>query len=147
MSLYEIALTYVGTPHINGGNVKGAGLDCCTLVTSIYKEWLGVDIPISFGYSSDWFCKQNCEEMVLPYLEKYFEPVHTLKEGDLISYKWGRSNCAHLSMYLESNTVIHSQVDIGTEITDLENPYFFYANGKTRATGIWRLKNEFIQRD
>lgn len=144
MTLYDIALTYIGTPHINGGNVKGAGLDCCTLIAQIIKEFYNVDIPIEFNYSGDWFCKYDCTEELFPYLEKYFEPVETLQEGDLISYKWGRSNYAHLSMYLCSNTVIHCQADVGVEITDLENPYFFYANGKTRATGIWRLKHELI---
>lgn len=140
MSLYKIALSYVGTPHINGGNVKGAGLDCCTLMAHIIRDQYGKEIPIEFNYTGDWFCKADCEEKLLPYLEEYFEPVQDLKEGDLISYKWGRSDYAHLSMYLGPNTVIHCQADMGVEITDLENPYFFYANGKTRATGIWRLK-------
>lgn len=144
MSLYDVALTYIGTPHINGGNVKGAGLDCCTLITNIYKECYGVEIEVEFGYSADWFCKQNCDEQLLPYLEKYFDRVQDIKPGDIISYKWGRSDYAHLSMYLEPNTVVHCQADIGVEITDLDNPYFFYANGKSRATGIWRLKHEFI---
>lgn len=143
IDLYDIALSYVGTPHINGADVKGVGLDCCTLITSIYREAGLADIEIKKGYSADWFCKRDCEELIVPYLEQYFVPVRDLKVGDLIGYSWGRSRVAHLSMYLGNNTVIHCQADVGVEITDLENPYFMYSRG-TRATGIWRLKNVII---
>lgn len=141
--LYDIALTYIGTPHINGGNVKNAGLDCCTLITSIYKDIGWIDIEIDYGYTSDWFCKRECKEMILPYLERYFIPVTDLKVGDVIGYRWGRSKVAHLSLYLGDNKVIHSQADIGTEITDFDNPYFSDRNG-SRINGIWRLKNVII---
>jgi len=143
IDLYSVAMSYIGTPHINGGNIKGAGLDCCTLIAQIYKEWLGVDIPIEFGYSADWFCRRDCEEILLPYLEKYFEQINTIEPGDIISYRWGHAKYAHLAMYIESNTVVHCQADVGVEFTDLDNPYFI-SGRKSRATGIWRLRNEFI---
>lgn len=63
--LYETALSYVGTPHINGANVKGAGLDCCTLITNIYKEMGWADIPMEFGYSGDWYCQKNVKNLCL----------------------------------------------------------------------------------
>ena len=88
--LYDIAKKYKGTPHINGGNVIGAGLDCCTLITNIIEEYNGVHISIEFGYSGDWFFQRG-QELILPYLEKYFTRKELLEPGDVISYRWGRS--------------------------------------------------------
>lgn len=67
--LYETALSYVGTPHINGANVKGAGLDCCTLITNIYKEMGWADIPMEFGYSGDWYCQKIVKSLCLHILQ------------------------------------------------------------------------------
>ena len=143
--LFDIALTYIGTPHINGGNVKGAGLDCCSLITHMVKESCGVDVPIVFGYSMDWFCKKECEELLKPYLDKYCFKVTELKAGDILSFRWGRAEYAHLAMYIGDGFVIHCQADMGVEITEVDSPYFFDAKGNSRLSGYWRLKDEFIQ--
>lgn len=139
--LYETALSYVGTPYINGANVKGAGLDCCTLITNIYQEMGWADIPMEFGYSGDWYCQKNCKELVLAYLTKYCYEVDELQPGDVISYRWGRSNYAHLAMYIGNGCIIHCSADNGTCITDLDEPALLDAKGRSRATGYWRLKD------
>ncbi len=142
--LAEIAKTYVGTPHINGGNVKGAGLDCCTLITNIYKEMGWADVIMQFGYSGDWYCQKEHREYVLAYLVKYCDKVDTLAEGDLISYRWGRSDFAHIAIYLGDSRIIHCDADDGVEITDVLDPKLVDAKGQSRATGYWRLKHGHI---
>lgn len=139
--LVEISKTYVGTPHINGGNVKGAGLDCCTLVTNIYRDMGWVDVSVPFSYSGDWYCRKEHREYVLTYLKKYCEKVDDLKEGDIISYRWGRSDFAHLAIYLGDGRIIHCAADDGVEITDIDDPRLIDAKGNSRATGYWRLKH------
>ncbi len=138
--LYRIAVSYVGTPHINGGNIKGVGLDCCTLVTQIYQEAGCGTIPVSFGYSEDWYCQKNCKEILLPYLEKHCYKVDELEIGDVISYRFGRSDYAHLSVYLGNNKVIHCSADNGTEIRNADDFCFNDAKCRSRVTGYWRLK-------
>lgn len=145
-NLEKIAQTYVGTPHINGGNVKGAGLDCCTLVTSLYREAGIIDVTMPTGYANDWYCRKNHEEYILAYLEKYCERVHELREGDLISYRWGRSDYAHIAVYFGRGRIIHSEADSGTSITDLTDPKLYDHTGKSRVTGYWRLKDGIIPR-
>lgn len=140
MIYYDIAKKLVGTPHINGGNVAGAGLDCCTLPAMIIKEATGKEIKIDFGYSPDWYMRHNHEELLLPYLLEYFEEVHELQEGDLISYRWGRSDYAHLAMYIKPGVVVHCAADNGVEITEITNHCFVDGKGRNRATGYWRLK-------
>ena len=138
--LKQVALTYIGTPHINGGNIKGAGMDCCTLPASIYHEVLGFNAEINFGYSGDWYLRKHCEEILLPYLEKYCEKVMTLEPGDTISFRFGHAFYAHLAVYLGDNVVIHCSADFGTEVTDLNNPVFYDGAGRSRISGYWRLK-------
>ena len=145
MNIMDIAKTYIGTPHINGGDIKGAGLDCCTLVTHLYADLGYGKIPVTFGYSGDWYCQKGCTELLLPYLEKYFTRVESLTPGDLISYRWGHSKYAHLAVYLGGGKVIHCDADDGTDIVEIDNHKFFDALGKSRATGYWRLKHGLIQ--
>lgn len=143
--LLEIARTYLTTPHINGGMVKGAGVDCCTLPVLIYRELDVVDIPVKTDYSCDWFCAKDCKEIMLPYLEKYFDPVENLEPADLVSFRWGRSSFAHIAMYLGRGKFIHAHAENGVEIVTEDCPYFFDRQGRSRATGYWRVKNEFIK--
>lgn len=144
--LVEISKTYVGTPHINGGNVKGAGLDCCTLVTNIYKDMGWIDVSIPFFYSGDWYCQKEHREYVLAYLKEYCKKVDALQEGDIISYRWGRSDFAHLAIYLGDGRIIHCAADAGVEITDINDPKLIDAKGNSRATGYWRLKHGTVWR-
>lgn len=137
--LYDIALSYVGTPHRNGGNIKKVGLDCCTLITQILQEAGYGTVPITFGYSCDWFCKINCKEILLPYLEKHCFRKDKMEAGDVLSFRWGRAKYAHLALYLGDNKVVHCSADFGTEITDLNNPYFYDYQGRSRISGIWGI--------
>lgn len=139
-NLYNTALSYVGCPHVNRGNLKGVGLDCCTIIAHIIKETRGKEIEINFNYSGDWFCKRNCEEILLPYLEKYFSRTDEPAPGDVISFRWGRAKYAHLAMVIDNQRVVHCSADSGVEITRLNNPYFTDGQGRSRVTGYWRLK-------
>ena len=137
--LNDKALEYIGTPWINGGNIKGAGLDCSTLPANFYRELGYGDFQITYGYSGDWFCKRDCEELLLPYLERYCERIDALEPGDIISYRWGRAQYAHLAIYLGDKRILHCQARSGVEITDIDAPYFFDARGNSRVTGYWRV--------
>ena len=138
--LYNLAKTYIGTPHVNGGRIKGAGLDCSTLPAEFFQELGHTEFAIEPGYSGDWFCKKNCEEILLPYLQKHCDMVDSLEPGDVISYRWGRAQYAHFAVYLGDDKVLHCQARNGVEITEISSPYFFDKHGVTRITGYWRLK-------
>ncbi len=138
-TLNEKAREYIGTPWINGGNIKGAGLDCSTLPANLFHELGYGNFEVAFGYSGDWFCKRDCQEILLPYLERYCERIEELEPGDIISYRWGRAQYAHLAIYLGDNRVLHCQALSGVEIANISAPYFFDAKGVSRQTGYWRV--------
>lgn len=138
--LLEISRSYLGTPHINGAMVKGGGVDCCTLPAMILKEAGLVDIAVNTNYTCDWFTKKGCKEILLPYLQEYFVQVEELQPADLVSFRYCRSEYAHLALYLGQGRFIHAHADNGVEIVAEDCPFFFDKSGNTRATGYWRLK-------
>ena len=138
--LRELAQSFIGTPHINGGNIKGAGLDCCTLPAQIFHEAGLGDYTIDFNYSADWFCQKGCKEILLPYLEKYCIRVEQLEPGDVISYRWGRAEYAHLAVYLGNNVVVHCRAANGVEFIEADAPCFYDSRGRSRVSGFWRVK-------
>ena len=125
--------------HQNGTSVRGVACDCTGLVTGIYAE-KGINITVNLNYGAFWYMKKGCEELLLPYLEKYCNKVDELQEGDCISYKFGRSKYAHLSIYLGDGKIIHCNADFGVEIINK-------GELADRETGFWRLKDGFIQKD
>lgn len=138
--IYALAKTYVGTPYVNGGNIKGAGLDCSTLPANFFTELGYGDFSDHIvGYAGDWYCKKNCKEELLPYLERFCTRTDTLEAGDVISYRWGRAQYAHLAIYLGDNKILHCKALSGVEITDLNAPYFTDAKGNSRVTGYWKV--------
>lgn len=131
--LNEIANSWVGTPHQNACSLRGTACDCTGLITGIYRDLGVADIPVDYNYTAFWYTKKGCNELLLPYLEKYCVRVDTLEPGDIIAYRFGRSVCAHVSMYLGDDRIIHCNADFGTEIINI-------LELKNRESGYWRLK-------
>lgn len=142
--LREIAESYVGTPHVNACDIKGVGLDCCTLPAKVLGETYGINFVINLNYPADWYCRRGCEEILLPYLRMYCDQIRELEEGAILSYEWARAKYAHLALYLGEGEVIHSNADTGVEITSVNSSCFLHPSGKSRLTGIWRLKHGLI---
>jgi len=140
--LYKVAKEYIGTPWVNGGNVKGAGLDCSTLPSNFFHDLGYGEFYLPHGYPGDWFCRKDCKELILDGLEQYCIRIDAPEPGDIISYRWGRSVCAHLSIYMGDNHVLHCSAIRGVEITDYDNPYFYDAKGNSRITGFWRVMKQ-----
>ena len=80
----------------------------------------------------------------MPYLEKRFVRTKCLMPGYLVSYRWGHSKYAHLAIYLGKGMLLHCDADDGTTITNIDDPKFTDALGKSRITGFWRPKHGVI---
>lgn len=131
--LNDVANTWVGTRHQNGCSLRGVACDCTGLLTGIYRDLGVIDIKVDYNYSAFWYLKKGCRELLLSYLEQYFYRVDVLQPGDVIGYRVGRSECAHVAMYLGHGRLIHCSADFGTEI--INKPEM-----ETRESGYWRLK-------
>ena len=60
--------------------------------------------------------------------------------GDVISYRWGRAEYAHLAVYLGDNVVVHCRAASGVEFVEADAPCFYDSRGRSRISGFWRVK-------
>jgi hypothetical protein len=51
--LVEEAKSWIGTPFVHHQCVKGAGVDCCTILTAVYDSALGIHIELPH-YDVQW---------------------------------------------------------------------------------------------
>lgn len=106
-ALYSEYEKWDKTPYVLGGNSFN-GVDCSSLVQSIYRDALGVRVPrttrdqAKVGY---WIGKKR------------------LKEGDLILFKTGY-NTRHSGIYLENGNFINASTKYGVTISSIHNPYW-----------------------
>lgn len=138
--MFSINYSWLACRYQNGTSLRGVACDCTGLILGLYAD-RGVRLPVNYNYSAYWYMKKNCNELMLPYLERFFDRVETLEEGDCISYKFGRSGYAHLALYLDKadNKIIHCSADFGVEIIRREQL-------QDRETGFWRLKWQYLEK-
>jgi len=108
------AETWLGTPYVSNGLVKGkrGGTDCAMLIIGIYRN-VGL-LPHGFDprpYPPQWHLHQS-EEKYLSYVVNYSDkvlgpPARVPKAGDLVLFKLGRVY-SHGGMVLAWPTIIHA---------------------------------------
>lgn len=113
--------------------MRGVACDCTGLITGILED-NGIHIDVDNNYNAFWYTKKGCGELMLPYMEKYFNRVDSLQAGDCITYRFGRAKYSHIGMYLGDGKVIHCHADFGVEIINKEEL-------ETRESGYWRVKD------
>ena len=77
----EIAKSWLGTPYVLGGRIKGAGCDCATLLAEYLIE-IGAAPREDLGvYSHDWFCHASSERYLLGLLRHATATVEGVCRG------------------------------------------------------------------
>lgn len=87
----RVARTWLGTKYHDHGEVKGAGVDCATLLKCVYVE-AGIMEPFDIGhYAPQHFLHQE-EEQYLSYVMPRGREVSEAeaKPGDMVLYKVGK---------------------------------------------------------
>ena len=106
------ARTWIKTPYHHLGRVKGAGVDCATLLAEVYER-AGVVPHVEIGhYPPDWHMHRDLER----YLTIVLQVAHEVSEpepGDIVLYKWGRC-FAHGAILTKPwpQEIIHALVDV-----------------------------------
>jgi len=106
-SIVEEAKTWLGTPFHHEAHVKGAGVDCGTLIAEVFER-AGliphVDIP---HYTRDFMLHRD-EEWYLSLVLEYFNEIATnLLPGDIVLMKNGRL-FSHGMIVVNYPLVIHA---------------------------------------
>ena len=80
----EIASSFKGTPYVLGAAVKGAGVDCATLLR-LYLQECGFAKSEDFAdiglYAGDWFCHANSERYLLQLMRHAPKVLDTICRG------------------------------------------------------------------
>ena len=134
------AKTWMGTPHHNEARVKGAGVDCGQILIDVY-ETVGI---LKKGdctpehYPPD-FALHRGEEKYLGWIQKFCDLIEGEPlPGDIVVFQYGRC-ISHAGILIGDNKLIHSYINRGVIISDLNESIFFDKKG-SRLKGIYRPK-------
>lgn len=128
------AMTWLRTPHIHEARVKGAGVDCGTLLLEVY-EACGLiphtDLP---HLPHDWAAHKD-QEVYLGHIETWAHRIDGPPEpGDIVLYRYGRC-ISHGAIVVAWPQIIHAYTGKGVILDDaLDN-----ADLAERQVGFWSV--------
>lgn len=105
------ALTWLGTPYHHQGRVKGAGVDCGTLICEVFERVGLMDHLDPRPYPPDWHLHQMGERY-LQHVLSVCEPIDNPEPGDIVLYKFGKC-VSHGAIVIDWPIVIHSYIGKG----------------------------------
>lgn len=113
------AHTWLRTPYHHMGRVKGAGVDCATLLAEVYAR-TGVvpsfEIPF---YPPDWHLHRNAERYLDAILAHAAEIGTLPAPGDVAMWRFGKC-FSHGAIVIDWPLVIHSYAGRGCVLEDVE---------------------------
>lgn len=101
------ARSWLGTPYIGNGDVKGAGVDCGMLLVRVFVDTGLVPAFDPRPYPIQWSLHQKAErylEIVRSYAKEITGPP---KPGDIAMFLFGHTY-SHGTIVIDWPTVIHS---------------------------------------
>ena len=114
------AKSWLGTPYHHQGRVKGAGVDCGTLILEVYAE-AGLVPHIDPGnYAYRWFL-HNSKDFFLEIVDLYAKPTDAPEAGDVLLYRQGRA-VSHGAIILNYPEIIHCIEGKGVSKGNAETP-------------------------
>jgi cell wall-associated NlpC family hydrolase len=106
--LTSIAMQYIGTPYVFGGNSLYYGIDCSAYTQQIYAQ-IGINLPRTADVQYEVGTPISRSEL-LPGDEVFFT-----------TYTYGASHCG---IYLGDNKFIHASSSYGVTISSLNDHYY-----------------------
>jgi cell wall-associated NlpC family hydrolase len=137
----SVARSWCGTPYHTGARIKGAGIDCLTLLAEIYHEAGLVDRVSIPHYPHDWHLHQG-EERYLNGLLAYMQEVERPRQGDVVLWRFGRC-FSHGAIVVDWPQVIHAYVGRKVTIENAEKAAWLTQMGEARERGGIRPKKFF----
>lgn len=114
------ALSWIGTPYVNHGRVKGAGADCAMLPAEVY-EATGMVEHVDVGYYSPMWHLNRKAEKFLETVEKYADRVESPLPGDMVIYKFGKA-FAHGAIVVKWPKIVHAVLNLSVIEDDGDSP-------------------------
>jgi len=127
-----VAHSWLGTPYHTGARLKGAGVDCLTLLAEVFAEAGLIARPDIPHYPQDWHLHRNAERY-LEGLLKYTAEIHTEPQpGDIVLWRFGRC-FSHGAIVVKWPVIIHSYVGVGCRVENALQAKFLTHIGENGA--------------
>lgn len=139
-AIVEEARSWLMTPYVHLGDVKGVGTDCAMLLVRVYAT-VGA-IPATLDprpYSPEWYLHRD-EEIYLSWLQRYAREVDEPGPGDVALYRYGR--CAsHGAIVVDDELhMVHAYQPHGiVEIVRRDSVVFLDQQGRSRLHSYWSV--------
>ena len=130
------ARSWLLTPYHHAGRIKGAGVDCLTLLAEVFER-AGLVPHVDPGhYPPDWHLHRS-EERYLDGVLEYARPVADppYRPGDIALFRFGRC-AAHGAIVVEWPRILHAYAPAGCVTLDSAES----GELRSRFAGIYRLK-------
>lgn len=124
------ARAWLRTPYHHMGRVKGAGVDCATLLAEVYAR-AGVlpQVEVPF-YPPDWHLHRDSERYLDFVLRHAIETSREPRPGDLALWRFGRC-FSHGAIVIDWPLVIHAYAGRGCVLEDAMNAHWLcYLGGR-----------------
>jgi lipoprotein Spr len=119
--LIEETYWWIGTPYKYGGDSK-RGIDCSGLVKNIFKTVYKTEL------------KRNADDIMR---ETEITDRKSLRDGDLVFFRINEEKKAtHVGIFLNDNKFLHSTIQKGVIISDMEEPYYlknYFRGGRIKS--------------
>lgn len=115
----DTALTWLKTPYISGGRLKGCGCDCATFLAGVFEEaGLIKHIKIDY-YPTDIACN-NSTPFYLQHMMEFTERIDEEPlPADIIFYKFpGAKVPHHAALCMDKEYIIHCYIRQGVIISN-----------------------------
>ncbi|HZR02410.1 MAG TPA: hypothetical protein VFA81_04455 [Burkholderiales bacterium] len=132
------AYSWLRTPYVHLGDIKGVGVDCAMILVRTYQT---VGLVPDFDprpYEPEWFLHQD-EERYMAGLEKYCRRVEKPGLGDIALYRMGRT-ASHGAIVVSDELVIHAYRPHGNvELCEMRSAVFLDQKGRPRLDSYWSV--------
>jgi len=129
------ARSWLSTPYHHMGRVKGAGVDCATLLAEVYAR-AGLIPPLAIPfYPPDWHLHRDAERYLDFVLAEAREIAGPPEPGDIALWRFGRC-FSHGAIAVDWPLVIHAYSGKGCVLEDSERALWlaFVGDGRRRTT-------------
>lgn len=132
------AWSWLRTPYIHLGDIKGVGVDCAMLLVRAYTAVGAVPNFDPRPYEPEWFLHQD-EERYMAGMEKYSHRVESPLPGDIALYRFGRT-ASHGAIVVADGLVIHAYRPHGNvEVCEMRSAVFLDKAGHPRLDSFWSV--------
>lgn len=129
--LIEIARTWIGTPYVHQGRLKGVGVDCVGLIACSALE-AGLISQADYDSLPVNYSRQANLATLRQQVIRFLRPVSAAQPGDVFSFRFALHD-QHLGLYT-GNGIIHVLIDRTGVVEVPFNGFLARAQ-----SGVWRF--------